>query len=119
PAGILPNMAADGEEQVSGVRFQVSGLRRANLDNTVDAPGTRHSRESGNPSSCAPTWTPAYAGVTTRDENTKMKERSLNVIENNSRCQVPEERVPGAGFQVSHAGVGDWGLGAGRKSSDE
>jgi hypothetical protein len=30
-----------------------------------------HSREGGNPSSCGPTWTPAYAGVTATDEDKK------------------------------------------------
>ena len=32
-------------------------------------------------------------------------------------CRGPEEQVPGVGFQVSHAGPGDWGLGAGDGSS--
>jgi len=68
PAGNLPNMAADGEEQVSGVRCQVSGLRRANLEKVLE------------------TATPSQSLQT---EGAKMTERSLNVIENNSRCQVP------------------------------
>jgi hypothetical protein len=78
PTGNLPSMAPDGEEQVSGVRFQVSGLRRANLEKVIE------------------TATPSQSLQT---EAAKMTERSLNADENKE--QVSEEQVSGVRFQVS------------------
>jgi hypothetical protein len=87
--GALPSIPPNGDNDPN----------MAQIDKTVEAPGARHSREklalslskSGNPSSCGLTWTPAHAGVTTTDEDTKMNERCTNVDENKgSVWKTPE-----------------------------
>jgi hypothetical protein len=82
----LPSAAAEADNDPS----------MAQVDEMPEDRGARHSRESGNPSSCGLTWTPAYAGVTAADESAKMKERSLNVYEN----EGPLRKTPGQTWDV-------------------
>jgi hypothetical protein len=81
-AGDLPSTASDADNEPS----------MAHVNETPEDRGARHSRGGGNPSSCGLTWTPAYAGVTATDENAKMKERSLNVLEDKGSQRKTLER---------------------------
>jgi hypothetical protein len=79
-AGNLPGNATNANSESEMCR----------TDEAVECPRARHSPErlalslatGGNPPSCRPTWPAPHAGPTRPNENTKLNERTGNVIEN-------------------------------------